>query len=387
MSNVSLKLFWGMSPLEINSKPIKNQSFKIPLGAILANPVVPVTSVNSKQGDVVLDYADVGADPVGAAEIVQQNLNNAVDSLNTELETKANASAVIQSLSTKADLINGVIPASQLPSFVGEVLEGRYINPVLINDLNGQPYSPESGKIYVDVDSNKTYRWSGMLYVTTGGGGVALGETSETAYRGDRGKIAFEHSQSQGNPHGATTSDINEGNKLYFREDRVRQTVLSNVVFTDKSKVTAADNIETAVGKLQGQLDTTWINATSINGFSFRSGVSTNTQQPLKFAIKDGLLWMSGSIYANILNIGSDIFALTNSNYQLEQPSTLYTVTLSYFPAFYVAVPYGYPESQINFKLTKQSSTLRLIPTSNLSTGSGNFLVVFNTVCLGRLVS
>ena len=45
-----------------------------------------------------------------------------------------------------------------------------------------------------------------------GGSGLALGETSSTAYRGDRGQIAYEHSGLTGNPHGTTKSDIGLGN-------------------------------------------------------------------------------------------------------------------------------------------------------------------------------
>ena len=45
-----------------------------------------------------------------------------------------------------------------------------------------------------------------------GGGSLALGETSSTAYRGDKGKIAYDHSQATGNPHGTTKSDIGLGN-------------------------------------------------------------------------------------------------------------------------------------------------------------------------------
>ncbi|WP_019539792.1 tail fiber domain-containing protein [Proteiniphilum acetatigenes] len=37
---------------------------------------------------------------------------------------------------------------------------------------------------------------------------MALGETSSTAYRGDRGKIAYDHSQSSGNPHGTTFAQL-----------------------------------------------------------------------------------------------------------------------------------------------------------------------------------
>lgn len=37
---------------------------------------------------------------------------------------------------------------------------------------------------------------------------LALGETSSTAYRGDRGKTAYDHSQVIGNPHGTTAGDV-----------------------------------------------------------------------------------------------------------------------------------------------------------------------------------
>ena len=56
------------------------------------------------------------------------------------------------------------------------------------------PKTGESGKIYVAQDSNKTYRWSGTAYVEISAS-LALGETSSTAYRGDYGKIAYDHSQ------------------------------------------------------------------------------------------------------------------------------------------------------------------------------------------------
>ena len=45
------------------------------------------------------------------------------------------------------------------------------------------------------------------------GSGLVLGETSSTAYRGDRGKTAYEHSiKTTGNPHNTTPSDIGLGN-------------------------------------------------------------------------------------------------------------------------------------------------------------------------------
>lgn len=60
-------------------------------------------------------------------------------------------------LSLKADLVGSKVPASQLPSYVDDVLE--------YPTLSGFPITGESGKIYVALDSNKLYRWSGTTYI------------------------------------------------------------------------------------------------------------------------------------------------------------------------------------------------------------------------------
>lgn len=83
---------------------------------------------------------------------------------------------------------DGLILSSQLPSYVDDVLE--------FATLADFPTTGESGKIYVATNTNLTYRWTGTTYVEISKS-LALGETSSTAYRGDRGKIAYEHSQSE----------------------------------------------------------------------------------------------------------------------------------------------------------------------------------------------
>ena len=81
---------------------------------------------------------------------------------------------------------NGKVPSSQLPSYVDDVLE--------YSALSAFPATGESGKIYIAQDTNKTYRWGGTAYVVISET-LALGETSSTAYYGDKGKTAYEHSQ------------------------------------------------------------------------------------------------------------------------------------------------------------------------------------------------
>ena len=51
----------------------------------------------------------------------------------------------------------GKVPTAQLPSYVDDVLEYA--------SLSGFPATGETGKIYVALDTNKTYRWSGSAYV------------------------------------------------------------------------------------------------------------------------------------------------------------------------------------------------------------------------------
>ena len=103
----------------------------------------------------------------------------------------------------------GKVPSSQLPGYVDDVVDGYYHEGSFYTDQGHEhPITPESGKIYVDVESNITYRWSGTVYVAIGSD-LALGETSSTAYRGDRGKTAYDHSQIKtGNPHGTKAYDI-----------------------------------------------------------------------------------------------------------------------------------------------------------------------------------
>lgn len=85
---------------------------------------------------------------------------------------------------------DGKVPASQLPSFVDDVLEG-YLNPADGKFYEESIYTTEipaeGGKIYTDLSNNKTYRWGGSVYVVISDT-IALGETAGTAYEGSKGK-------------------------------------------------------------------------------------------------------------------------------------------------------------------------------------------------------
>lgn len=101
---------------------------------------------------------------------------------------------------------NGLILSSQLPSYVDDVIEGA--------NLSSFPAQGEESKIYVALDTNKTYRWSGSQY-TEISASLALGETAGTAYEGSKGKANADaiaaHVADLENPHQVTKEQVGLG--------------------------------------------------------------------------------------------------------------------------------------------------------------------------------
>ena len=86
---------------------------------------------------------------------------------------------------------SGKVPLLQLPGFVDEIIE--YDNLTILESTDPQ----EVDKIYLAIDTGVMYRYSGTpgSYAEVSSS-IALGTTSATAYRGDRGLVAYDHSQS-----------------------------------------------------------------------------------------------------------------------------------------------------------------------------------------------
>lgn len=89
-----------------------------------------------------------------------------------------------------------IIPAVYLPSYVDDIVEGALVNTTTFKDSGGVTVTPESGKLYVDTTTNKTYRWSGTQYSEVSKS-LALGTTASTAFRGDHGLLAYNERGSQ----------------------------------------------------------------------------------------------------------------------------------------------------------------------------------------------
>lgn len=132
------------------------------------------------------------------------------DSLHKELTNFKNTKGKANGLASLDD--SGKVPSTQLPSYVDDVLE--------FTQLDQLPNPGESGKIYVVTSTNLQYRWSGSDYVEISKS-LALGETSSTAYPGDKGK--------------ATTDVVNSLSDNLVNDVLVSQSDKNSVSLTIKS--------------------------------------------------------------------------------------------------------------------------------------------------------
>lgn len=227
-----------------------------------------ITKLSQLPNKVTLDSSIADAKKAGTD--AQSNLNTHISNLENPHEvTKiqvglSNVTNDAQVKRSEMGVNNGVatldasgkILTSQLPSFVDDVIEAA--------SKTAFPTKGESGKIYVALDTNLTYRWGGTEYVEISKS-LALGETSSTAYAGDKGKQTTDtlnsHLINYLNPHQVTkaqvglenvdnTSDISKPistavqNALDTKVDKVvgKQLSTEDYTTTEKQKLSSLQN-------------------------------------------------------------------------------------------------------------------------------------------------
>lgn len=93
--------------------------------------------------------------------VVEININKLTGNFGIlwgEIEgTLSNQTDLQNALNLKADLVDGKVPSSQLPSYVDDVVE--------VANYASLPATGEVGKIYITLDTNFIYRWTGSTYV------------------------------------------------------------------------------------------------------------------------------------------------------------------------------------------------------------------------------
>lgn len=155
---------------------------------------------------------------------------DAINALNIDLDTR------FIKISEKG-IPNGVVPLNSqglidvqyIPGFIDDVIDlinivttyptsgmtvgQRWYNTTTLkiftatSSTTGTISDPIPDVIYVNTSNNTTWRWTGSTMVQLNGG-LVLGTTSTTAFRGDYGNTAYNHTFLTGNPHNTQISDI-----------------------------------------------------------------------------------------------------------------------------------------------------------------------------------
>lgn len=212
-----------------------DNDFKSKLEGIEAGAQVnTVTGVKgSAEGEYRVGNISISATDLGLSKVENKTASEILDEIDDSLiMSKLGYTPVDMAL---VGATNGVatldeagkVPAAQLPSYVDDVVEA--------SNKESLPETGETGKIYVTLDDNLTYRWSGTAYVEISQS-LALGETSATAFDGLRGKAAYDHSLVvEGNPHNVTKADLGIENV----ENKNSETIRAELT---------KDNVTTALG-------------------------------------------------------------------------------------------------------------------------------------------
>lgn len=178
---------------------------------------------------------------------VQDNLNNFSNNYNAE----------------KVDFVkldtNGKVPSSQLPSYVDDVVEAYLFETKMYRDAEHTDLIvAESGKIYIDLHTNKQYRWGGTQYVVISKS-LAVGETAGSAYDGAKGK--------------QTTDNVNSIMNGSFTVPFASKSITQDV--NDNSTNIATTEFVT--------------NKISTNGEVLWSGVESVSTEPLSLTLNNNL--------------------------------------------------------------------------------------------------
>ena len=145
----------------------------------------------------------VTAEQVGAYTKECVYTRSEVDAKVASVDVSGELSKIGETLKAKADLVNGVVPIGQLPSYGSDVLE--------YSTFSKLPATGETSKIYITLDTNLIYRWGGASYIEVSAGTPVTLDTDDNKITvGDKSiEVAPKsHVNNTTNPHNVTAEQV-----------------------------------------------------------------------------------------------------------------------------------------------------------------------------------
>ena len=228
---------------------------------------------------------------------------------------------------------NGTVPASQLPSYVDDIIEvyatytvsetGGLTNIQLYSDsAHTRPITGESGKIYVNVTNGEPsyqFRWSGNKFVDSNTSSLIIGTVAGTAFDGARGKELETQiaslktngaSHFDNNTYQASTVRLNF--KCWFGSDNIQDhySQIKAATTTEAGVMSAADKVKLDT-TLPNQITTETTNRTNAD----------KAINDLLATLPDHMLARELSNAGNLINLTSTDSKLTISYWWAEKGS------------------------------------------------------------------
>jgi hypothetical protein len=168
--------------------------------------------MTTQELNYLIDHAvnPVGGDP----KIKGPALNTLLKSLVADLNEDG----------PKADLVNGLVPSSQLPSYVLEFA-----------NIASLPATGKAGKIYVVLDTNKQYRWSDSGYVVLSDSDLSADQIEQSLISNSTTTVpsvaAVKTAINTANNHAADIVNASKSRKLYADvKDAVVESVAGDTI-------------------------------------------------------------------------------------------------------------------------------------------------------------
>lgn len=223
-----------------------------------------ITTADSHTHELVITKSDIGLSNVDNTSDLNKPISIAAQSALDNKVSKADLGTANGVATLDA---SGKVLTTQLPSFVDDVLE--------YTDLESFPVTGESGKIYVDITTNKTYRWSGSTYINIPAGSV-------DSVNGKTGVVTLTKSD-VGLGNVDNTSDINKPISAAVQSALNNKSNIDSPVFTGTPKAPTpaiGDNSTNIATTAFVQAELSQFNPSAVSSIIGTSPININDDDP-----------------------------------------------------------------------------------------------------------